>query len=91
MQKKVVLKKGAICTVKLIIKQWLIIAFVANPLVESFESDDETLALAHMEHYTQSWKSHYIMTNVLFNLQRPNGRFFTWLFPFLYIIFQKNL
>jgi hypothetical protein len=31
------------------------------------------------------------MTNVLFNLQRPNGRFFTWLFPFLYIIFQKNL
>jgi hypothetical protein len=42
-QKKVLFKKGATHIVKSIVKQWPIVAFVVNPPIESFESDDETL------------------------------------------------
>jgi hypothetical protein len=42
-QKKVFFKKGATHIVKPVIKQWPIVAFVVNPPIESFESDDETL------------------------------------------------
>jgi hypothetical protein len=52
-QKKVFFKKGATHIVKSIVKQWPTVAFVMNPPIESFESDNDTLtSLANKTLYT---------------------------------------